>query len=183
MQTDDILEPPGVVVGLRGTSPPIHVKYITSLTTINSKEQNPSWEANSNSDSQEIPDVLRNPKVHYRVHKSLPPVPTLSHTHPIHIFPSSFLKAILISTSLLRLDLPSGLFPSGFPIKISYVFLICPMRATSPVPSHTPRTDHPNNIWWRVQVMKLLIMQSSPAFCHFLPLRSLSFLLIRASKS
>jgi hypothetical protein len=32
--------------------------------------------------------------------------------------------------------------------------------------------DHPNNVWWSVQVMKLLIMQSSPAFHHFLHLRS-----------
>jgi hypothetical protein len=38
-------------------------------------------------------------------------------------------------------------------------------------PSHPPCFHHPNNIWWSVQVMKFLIMQSSPAFCHFLPLR------------
>jgi hypothetical protein len=31
--------------------------------------------------------------------------------------------------------------------------------------------DHPNNMWWNIQVMKLLIMQSSPA-CPFLPLTS-----------
>jgi hypothetical protein len=41
-----------------------------------------------------------------------------------------------------------------------------------PRPSHTHLFDHPNNIWWSVQVMKLLIMQSSPASYHFLPLRS-----------
>jgi hypothetical protein len=33
-------------------------------------EQNPSWEANSVSASQEIPRLLRNPKVHHRVQKS-----------------------------------------------------------------------------------------------------------------
>jgi hypothetical protein len=38
--------------------------------------------------------------------------------------------------------------------------------------SHPPLFDLPNNIWWSVQVMKLLIMQSSPASRHFLPLRS-----------
>jgi len=30
----------------------------------------------------------------------------------------------------------------------------------------------PNNIWWSIQVVKFLIMQSSPATHHFLPLRT-----------
>jgi hypothetical protein len=39
-------------------------------------------------------------------------------------------------------------------------------------PSHPPWFYHPNNIWWGVQVMKLLIMQSSSASYNFHPLRS-----------
>jgi hypothetical protein len=37
-------------------------------------------------------------------------------------------------------------------------------------PYHPPCYDHPINILWSVQGMKLLIMQSSPLFRHFLPL-------------
>jgi hypothetical protein len=57
------------------------------------------------------------------------PEPDQSSLRPPH--PTSR-RSILILSSHLRLGLPSGLFPSGFPTKALYAPLLSPIRATCP---------------------------------------------------
>jgi len=95
-------------------------------------EQNPSWEANWFSASQEIPCILWNPNVHYRIHKCPPPIPILSQLDSVHTPTSTFWRSILILSSHLRLGLPSGLFPSGLPAITVYKTLLSHIRATCP---------------------------------------------------
>jgi hypothetical protein len=85
------------------------VAYLLTYLLTYSMEQSPSWEANGFAASQEIPRILRNPKVHYRIHMCPPPVPILSHLDPIDTLTCHFLKISPNIIPYLHLSLPSGL--------------------------------------------------------------------------
>jgi hypothetical protein len=95
-------------------------------------ELSPSWEPANCAPTQELPNILWNPKIHYRVHMSPPLVPILSRIDLVHTTPSYLLKYILTLSTHLRLGRPNGLFPSGFPAKILYSFVFSPIRVTCP---------------------------------------------------
>jgi len=69
-----------------------HIIINNNLLLTYSMQQSPSWEANRFSASQEIRRILWNPKVHYRSHKSPPPVPILSQLEAVHTPTTHLLK-------------------------------------------------------------------------------------------
>ena len=98
-----------------------------------SKGQRPSWEADRFSAGQEIPRILWNPKVHYRVYECPPPVPILSQLDPVHAPTSHFLK-IHLNIMLRYTPQPSKWslsfrFPHQDP---EYTSLLSPIHATCP---------------------------------------------------
>jgi hypothetical protein len=66
----------------------ILLKLLTYLLT----ELCPSSEAANYAATQELPSILWNPTVHYRVHRSPPLVPILSYIEQVHTTPSYISK-------------------------------------------------------------------------------------------
>ena len=77
---------------------------------------------------KKFPHISRNPKVHYRTHKRPPHVSILGQPNPVHIPTADLLEIRPILPTHLRLCLPSGFFPSGFPTKNLYTPLSSPIR-------------------------------------------------------
>ena len=86
--------------------------------------------------------------------------------------PSHFLKVhlnIMLSSTRGSSKWSLSLrFPHRNPV---YNFPL-PHKCYMPRPSHSSRLDRPNNIWWGVQIIKILIIKFAPFPCYLVPLRS-----------
>jgi hypothetical protein len=134
----------------------IYVKLF--LWLVNFMEQSHFWEAIRSSASPEIPRIVRNPKVHYRIQKHPTPAPILSKIYPVHGSPSYFWK---IHFNIIFPSTPV----SSLVVSFLYVSPAKPcIHPSSPHTCYMPRPSnlswfyHPNVIWWGVQIVKLLVM-------------------------
>jgi hypothetical protein len=93
--------------------------YLHTYVITYSMKHRPSSEAKRFSANQEIPRILWNPKVHYRVYKCPPPVPILNQINPVHASHPTCWRSILLLYCHLRLGVSNVLFPLGFPPKPS----------------------------------------------------------------
>ena len=134
-------------------------------------ENNPSWEDNRASGSQEIPSILCNPEILSRTDSLPPSLSILSHSNEGNAPPSNFLNihfniilSFMARSSKCSLSMRSA---HQNPVRTFPV----PNTCHSNRPSHSFWFDHPKNNWWGVQSIKLIVMYSSPIPCFPVPLR------------
>jgi len=100
------------------------------------------------------------PKVNSRVHKSPSVHVYLTHMNPVYTHKPHFCKISCNISSALCVNKSHKQFNFLFSIfnqNTAFVHNACYTLNPSP------------NIWWSLQIMKLLLMQFSPSCCHFLP--------------
>jgi hypothetical protein len=130
---------------------------ITLLLAYLLLQQSPSWEANRFSASQEIPRILWNPKVHYRVYKCPPLVTTLSHINPLHALhpkvvsfpqvspPKPWMH--LSSPTYIRATRPANLIPLDLTIRTTLYWIYLYSNSNSHIGWNVISCDRNKPLW------------------------------------
>ena len=113
------------------------LNYLIPYLLTYSMEQTASWEANRFSANQEIPRILYNPIVHYRINKCPPPVLILSQLDPVHAPHLTSCRSILILSSHLRLGLWEVVSFPQVSLPKPCIHLCSPHTCYMPRPSHS----------------------------------------------
>src|SRR5215510_7152474 len=113
---------------------------------------------------QELPRILWNSKVHYRIHKCPATCP-----YPEPAQSNSLSHILKIHLNIIHPSTPGSPkwtdTPHQNPVFASHLHYLSH-------PSHSSRLYHSNHIGCGAQIVKLLIMYSSPLICYLVPLRS-----------
>jgi hypothetical protein len=136
-------------------------------------QQRPAWEADNYLASKEIPSLLWNTQLHYRAHKSPPPVYNLSQMNPFHTLRPDFLK------THCNIVLPSTPMSSEWSIPLRFssqnVVRICciPCASYVPLPSHLILLHLINLIIFskKHKLRSFSLCKPSPVSWHFTFLR------------
>jgi hypothetical protein len=134
-------------------------------------EQSPSWEANRFATSLEIPRILWNPKVHFRIHKFPLPVCILSQLNPVRTPTPHFLKVRFNVTSTSMSVSTKWCLSLRFYNQNRVYASSLPHTRYMPRPFHSSRFHYTLNSGWGAQIFKFLIMKFSPFPCYLVPLR------------
>ena len=133
---------------LSSTSADLRTQYLFTCCM----EESPSKEDDRSTASQEIPHIFWNPEVHHHVQRSPPPAP-----YPV---PNEASSCSLSHTLKIRINIILPSIPRSSKWSLSLRFLhhnpVCTYSVSSicymPFPSHSSWFDHPNSIWWVVQI-------------------------------
>ena len=108
--------------------------------------------------------MLWDRKVHYFMQKSLPLVCILSQTDPVHALRSHFFKNHFKCFHPCLVVQVSFRFSNQNPVCISVFLYTCNLLG----PSHPFLFYHPSNIWWGIEILKVLNLQFAPASHYIL---------------